>query len=97
MCHRRVFILDNEDASAAIFIEPNDDCASNEDSAVEDDGGLFDILSQSQLNAPAEDLLSNGRRITVRQTEASNKAIAAEQIHEERNMTFYFEIKSSIF
>ena len=83
MCLQRVFILDNEDSSAAIFIEPNDDCASNEDSAVEDDGGLFDILSRSQLNAPAEDLLSNGRRITtVRQTEASNKAIDAEQIHE---------------
>ena len=36
-----VSILEDEDALAAIFIDPNDGYASNKDSAVEDDEGLF--------------------------------------------------------
>ena len=52
-CHKIVSIVEDEDASAAIFIEPNDGCASDEDSADEDDGGLIDDLPGSQLNAPA--------------------------------------------
>ena len=57
-CHEIVSIREDEDASAAIFIEPSDGCASDEDSADEDDGGLIDNLPGSQLNAPAEALLS---------------------------------------
>ena len=82
-CHEIVSILEDEDASAAIFIKPNDGCASDEDSADEDDGGLIDNLPRSQLNAPAEALLSDGCRITVRQTDINNKSIDTDKIYQE--------------
>ena len=63
-------ILENEDASAAIFIEPkNGGCTSEQDSADKGNRGLIDNLSGSQLNAPAEALLSGGRRIKICQTD----------------------------
>ena len=36
-CHETVSILEDEDAPAVIFIKPNDGCASDEDSANEND------------------------------------------------------------
>ena len=77
-CHEIVFILEDEDASAVIFVKPNDGCASDEDSANENDGCLIDNLARSQLNPPAEALLSDGRRIKICQTDRNNKSIDAE-------------------
>ena len=59
MFHEIVSILEDEDASAAIFMKPNDGCASDEDSAKENDGGPIDNFPGSQHNVPAEDLLSD--------------------------------------
>ena len=42
-------------------MKPNDGCASDEDSANESDGCLIYNLAESQLNPPAEALLSDGR------------------------------------
>jgi len=53
-CHEIVLILEDEDASAAIFIEFNDGCASDKDFADKDDGSLIDNLIGIQLNAPTE-------------------------------------------
>ena len=80
MCHKIASILENEDASAAIFIEPNDSCTSNEEYADKDDEGLIDNLSRSLLNAPVEAWVSNGRRMKICQINTSNEAIDAEQI-----------------
>ena len=79
--HEIVSILEDEDALAVIFMKPNDGCASDEDSANENDGGLIDNFCGSQLNAPTEALLSDGRRIKICQTDRSNKNIDAEQIY----------------
>ena len=68
-CHEIVSILEGEDASAVIFMKSNDGCASDEDSANENDGCLIDNFPGSQLNAPAEALLSDGRRIEICQTD----------------------------
>lgn len=48
-----------------IFIEPPHGNVSDEDSAEEDNGGLIDNLSSMQLQANAECVLSDGRRIGV--------------------------------
>ena len=80
-CHEIVSILEDEDASAVIFMKPNDGCASDEDSANENDECLIDNLAGSQLNPPAEALLSDGRRIKICQTDRNNKSIDAEQIY----------------
>ena len=52
-CYEIVSILDDEDASAVTFMKPNDGCASDKDSANENEGCLIDNFSRSQLNAPA--------------------------------------------
>ena len=70
-----ISILEDEHASSAIFMKPNDGCASDEDSANENDRGLIDNFLGSQLNAPAEALLSDRRRIKVCQTDRSSKSI----------------------
>ena len=44
-------------------MKPNDGSALDRDSANENDGCLIDNFAGSQLNAPAEALLSDGRRI----------------------------------
>ena len=80
-CHEIVPILENEDASAVIFTKPNDGCASDEESANENDGCLIDNLAGSQLNPPAETLLSDGQRIKICQTDRNNKSNGAEQIY----------------
>ena len=80
-CHEIVSILEDEDASAVIFMKPNDGCASDEDSANENDGCLIDNLAGSQLNPPAQALISDGRRIKICQTDRNNKSIDAEQIY----------------
>ena len=80
-CHNIVSILEDEDASAVTFIKPNEGCASDEDSANENDGYLIDNLAGSQLNPPAEALLSDGRRIKICQTYRNSKSIDAEQIY----------------
>ena len=82
-CHEIVPILEEEDAFAAIFTETNDGCASEEDSADEDDGSMIDNLTGSQLNAPTEALLSDGRRITGPQDEESNEANDSDQVYKE--------------
>ena len=84
-CHEIVSSFKDEDVSTAIFIEPNDGYASDEDSADENDGGLLHNLPQSQINAPGEALVSDGRRKKFSQTDRSNKAIDAEQIYKEPN------------
>ena len=61
-------------------MKPNDGCASDEDSADENDEGLIDNFSGSKLNAPAEALLWYGRRIKICQTDQSITSIDAEQI-----------------
>ena len=42
-------------------MKPNDGCASDEDSANENDGCLIDNLAGSQLNPLAQALVSDGR------------------------------------
>ena len=79
--HEIVSILKDEYASAVIFMKTNDGCASDEDSANENDGYLVDNLAGSQLNPPPEDLVSDGRRIKIFQTDRNNKSINAEQIY----------------
>ena len=79
-CYEIVFILEDEDASAVIFMKPNDGCASDEESANENDGCLIGNLTRSQLNPPAEALISDGRLIKICQTDRNNKSIDAEQI-----------------
>ena len=49
-----------------MYIELNDGGITNEDSTDEDDGGLVDNLSENQLNAVAEAVLPDGRRINNR-------------------------------
>jgi len=83
-CHEIVLIFEDEEASAVIFIEPNDGCAFDEDSADEDDGDLIDNLTGGQLNAPAEALLSDGHRITGPQNE-SNECNNINLLYEEPN------------
>ena len=83
MCHEIVSILKDKDASAVIFMKLNDSCASDEDSANENNGCLIDNFPGSQLNAPAEALLSDGRRIKICQTDRNNKSIDAEQIYKQ--------------
>lgn len=56
---------DEEAEVTGIFIEPPHGNVSDEDSAEEDSGGLIDNLSSKQLQANAECVLSNGRRIGV--------------------------------
>ena len=69
-CHQIVSFLEDEDASAVIFMKPNDGSVLDRDSANENDGCLIDNIAGSQLNAPAEALLSDGRRIkSVKLTE----------------------------
>ena len=80
-CHEIVPILEDEDASAVIFMKSNHGCASDEDSANENDGCLIDNFSGSQLSAPAEALLSGKRQIKICQTYQNNKSIDAEQIY----------------
>ena len=62
-------------------MKPNDGCTSDEDSANENDRCLIDNLAGSQLNPPAEALLSDGRRIKICQTYRNSKSIDAEQIY----------------
>ena len=62
-------------------MKPNDGCASDEDSANENDGCLTDNLAGSKLNPPVEALLSDGRRIKICQTDRNSKSIDAEQIY----------------
>ena len=80
-CHEIVSILEDENALAVIFMRSNDGCASDEDSVKENDGCLIDNFPGSQLNEPAEALLSDGWRIKICQTDRSNKCIAAEQTY----------------
>ena len=80
-CHEIVYILEDKDASAVIFMKSNHSCASDEDSANKNDGCLIDNFSGSQLNAPAEALLSDKRQIKICQTYRNNKSIDAEQIY----------------
>ena len=80
-CREIVSILEDEDASAVIFMKPNDGCASDEDSANENDGCLIGNLAGSQFNPPAEALISDRRRIKICQTDRNNKSIDAEQIY----------------
>ena len=54
-------------------MKSNDGCASDEDSV--------NNFSGSQLNAPAEALLSDGWRIKICQTDRSNKCIDEEQTY----------------
>ena len=63
-------------------MKPNDGCASDEDSANENDGCLNDNLAGSQLSPPAEALLSDWRRIKICQTDRNNKIIDVEQIYQ---------------
>ena len=79
--HEKVSILEDEDASAVIFMKPNDGCASDEDSVNKNNGCLIDTVAGSQLNPPAEALLSDGRQIKICQTDRNNKSIDAEQIY----------------
>ena len=79
--HEIVPILEDEEVSPAIFIKTELCCASNEDFANDDDGGLINNFPVSQLNAPAKALLSDGRQITICQTDQSNNSINAEQIY----------------
>ena len=80
-CHEIVSIQEDEDPSAVIFMKSNHGCASDEDSANENDGCLIDNFSGSQLNAPSETLLSDKRQIKICQTYRNNKSIDAEQIY----------------
>ena len=80
-CHEIVSILEDEDATAVIFMKSNDGCASDKDFANENDGCLIDNFPGSQLNAPAEALLLDRRRIKICQTDRSNNSIDAEQIY----------------
>ena len=75
------FDIRDEDALAVIFMKPNDGCASDEDSANENDGYLIDNLAESQLNPPAEALLSDERPLKIFQIDRNNKSIDAEQIY----------------
>ena len=84
-CHEIVSILEDEDASAVIFMKTNNVCASDEDSANKNDEYLVDNLAGSQLNPPAEALVSDGRRIKICQTDRNNKSIDAEQIYKQLN------------
>ena len=80
-CDEIVSILEDGDASVVIFLKPNNGWASDEDSANENNGGLrIHNFSGSQLNALAEALLLDGRRIKICQTDRSNKSIDVEQI-----------------
>ena len=81
LCYEIVSILEDEDTSAVIFMKSNDGCASDEDTANENDGCLIDNLAGSQLNPPAEALLSGGRRTKICQTDRNSKSIDAEQIY----------------
>ena len=74
-------MLENEGASTSIFMKPNDGCASDKDFANEYNGGLIDNLPGNQLNAPAETLLLDGRRIKMCHADRSNKSIDEEQIY----------------
>jgi hypothetical protein len=57
-------ILEHDDDVAEIFIEPPDAAInSDQDSANEDDGGLVDNLSGSQLRSHAEVVFRDGRRL----------------------------------
>ena len=49
-----------------MYIEPNDGVITNEDSAAEDDGELVDDLPENQLNAVAEAVLPDRKRINNR-------------------------------
>ena len=62
-------------------MKPNDGCASDEDSANENDKCLTDNLARSKLNPPVEALLSDGWRIKICQTDRNGKSIDAEQIY----------------
>ena len=68
-CHEIMSILRDEDVSTPIFMKPNDGCASDEDSANENNDCLIDNFPGSQLKAPAEALLSDERRIKICQTD----------------------------
>jgi len=87
-CHEIVSILEDEDAYTAIFIQPNDGCASDEY-----DGDLIDNLTGSQLNAPAEALLSDGRRITGPHKMKATKVTTLTNFMKSQigKKTFYFE------
>ena len=50
-------------------MKPQNGCSSDKDSANENDGCLIDNFTGSQLNAPAEALLSEGRRMKICQTD----------------------------
>ena len=73
-CHEILSIIEDEDKASALFIEPHDDCASDEDSADEDHGGMIDNLTENQLIASAEAVFSDGRRITAAQDEDNSEA-----------------------
>ena len=62
-CHEIVSFLEDKDESAGIFMKPNDGSTSVKDSANENDERLIDNFPVSLLNAPAEAVLSDGRRI----------------------------------
>ena len=63
-CHE-FSVIEEDKTPATLLFEPNNGCASDEDSADEDDGGMIDNLSRNQLNAPAQAILPGGRRIGI--------------------------------
>ena len=44
-----LFIIEDENEAAALFIKPHHGCASDKNSADEDDGGMIDNLTGNQL------------------------------------------------
>ena len=58
-----------------MHIVPNDGEITDANSAEEDDGGLVDNLSGNQLNAVAESVLLDGRRINNRCETVSSKGL----------------------
>ena len=48
-CHEMLFIIEDENEAAALFIKPHHGCASDENFADEDDGGMIDNLTGNQL------------------------------------------------
>ena len=82
--HRISPIIEDEDEAAVLFIEPHGNCASEEDSADEDDGNVIDNLSGNQLNASAKVVFSDGRQITAGQDQNNSEAIAIDKSYKKQ-------------
>ena len=54
-----------EDKDAAFFIKSKDICASDEDLAFQNGGGIIENLTENYLNAPAKAVFSDERQITA--------------------------------